>query len=202
MVQELKNKGADLRLVDNNGHNAWQIALAKIFVNPHFAKQKLGALDPLINVGELDLQVEKKLIKLDKSRTEFLLVNLMLSILEPDFCIMRKRDLFKKKVVFWVSDLYKTIQIFPEVLVKEFRKKRSYIASILAKNEVNSNNPYNRKLFLRARRGMYILNPALKIKQGDRWLNVYELLNFKQTGDFYQEIFDIKLRINQGGLCS
>jgi hypothetical protein len=190
-------------LVDNNGHNAWQIALAKVLVEPHFAKQKLGALDPLINVGELDLQVEKKLIKIDKLRMEFLLVNIMLSILEPDFCIMRREgNLFKKKVIFLVSELHKIIQIFPEIVVKEFRKKRSYIASILAKNELNSNNPYNRKLFLRVRRGIYILNPALKIKQGDRWLNVYELLNFKKTSEFYQEIFNIKLPIHYEVLCN
>ena len=38
---------------------------------------------------------------------------------------------------------------FPDALVPARRKQRAYISSILAKNEVHRDDPYNRKLFRR-----------------------------------------------------
>ena len=84
LVKELSNKGADINLVDNNGHNAWQIALNKALSDRLFAKNKLGSLEPLLNSGELDLQVDAKLVKLGKWHMEFFLVNAMMAVIEPN----------------------------------------------------------------------------------------------------------------------
>jgi UvrD-like helicase C-terminal domain len=48
-------------------------------------------------------------------------------------------------------------------LLPEYRRKRAYINSILSKNEIQSTNFYARPLFKRIERGVYILNPDLKI---------------------------------------
>ncbi|WP_200196550.1 hypothetical protein [Halorhodospira abdelmalekii] len=49
------------------------------------------------------------------------------------------------------------------------RKRREYISSILSKNEVSRDGPYNRRLFLRLQRGHDLVNPQLKIKLGEEW---------------------------------
>ncbi len=51
----------------------------------------------------------------------------------------------------------------PSSILPDYRKKRQYINSILAKNEIDSNNPYNKKLFVRRSRGCYDLNPDVTI---------------------------------------
>jgi len=61
-------------------------------------------------------------------------------------------------------------------LVPERRKKRSYISSILAKNEVTREGPYNRKLFLRIGHGQYLPNPRLALRVAGEWRTLYELL--------------------------
>lgn len=58
-----------------------------------------------------------------------------------------------------------------------YRKKRPYLSSILAKNEVSRSDPYNRKLFLRIRTGHYVLHPDLAIRIAGDWKNVYALFN-------------------------
>ena len=51
----------------------------------------------------------------------------------------------------------------PSSILPDYRRKRQYVNSILAKNEIGSNNPYNKKLFIRRHRGCYDLNPELKL---------------------------------------
>ena len=54
----------------------------------------------------------------------------------------------------------------PNDILPEFRRQRQYVNSILAKNEIDRNDPYNRKLFKRTTRGVYQLNPDLEIIVG------------------------------------
>jgi len=63
----------------------------------------------------------------------------------------------------------------------ERRKKRAYISSILAKNEISREHAYNRKLFYRIARGYYILNPQMAIKIENEWVNIYQLLNLEEV---------------------
>jgi len=73
------------------------------------------------------------------------------------------------------ADLEKVISPYPEDIMPDYRKKRNYISSLLAKNEIDSNNPYNNGLFLRVERGYYCLNPNLSVWVEDKWVNIYEL---------------------------
>ena len=80
------------------------------------------------------------------------------------------------------GDFVEALEPFPEALVPKRRKQRAYLSSILAKNEVNREGPYNRKLFYRIRRGHYILNPQLRIRVGGEWQGIYELLDLERIG--------------------
>jgi superfamily I DNA/RNA helicase len=62
-----------------------------------------------------------------------------------------------------MDDFINYIYFMPSSILADYRKKRQYVNSILAKNEIDSNNYYNKKLFVRRSRGCYDLNPKLKI---------------------------------------
>ncbi|KOR31086.1 hypothetical protein TI04_02630 [Achromatium sp. WMS2] len=66
--------------------------------------------------------------------------------------------------------------------VPKRRKKRSYISSILSKNEVFRDGPYNRQLFLRISRVKYIINPKVAVRIAGEWHNIYDLLLAQRLG--------------------
>ncbi len=68
------------------------------------------------------------------------------------------------------------LEHFPESIVPARRKKCPYISSILSKNEINRDAPYNRKLFQRWKLGQYLFNPQLSLRIEGEWRRVYELL--------------------------
>ena len=74
------------------------------------------------------------------------------------------------------GDFADVLAHFPESVVPARRKKRAYISSILSKNEVSREGPYNRKLFLRINHGQYLLNPRLALRVEGDWRRIYELL--------------------------
>jgi len=71
-----------------------------------------------------------------------------------------------------IDDIVDNIQHFSETVIPQYRKKREYLLSLLAKHEVDSNNPYNKKIFKRIDRGSYLLNPGLQIQYDEKWISV------------------------------
>jgi hypothetical protein len=74
-------------------------------------------------------------------------------------------------------DFAMVLEHFPESVVPARRKQRAYLSSILSKNEVSKEGPYNRKLFLRVRHGQYLINPQLALRVEGEWCRIYELLS-------------------------
>jgi len=62
-----------------------------------------------------------------------------------------------------LNDFIDFFEKMPTTILAKYRKKRSYISSILSNNEIDRVFIYNKKLFRREKRGHYILNPELKI---------------------------------------
>lgn len=173
LVKELLEKGANPYLTDNLGRNAFQIALQKALLDKRFAQHKLASLSACLLPNNLSLQIDDKLIKIDVHRMEFFLVNAMIAAAHHQQAKYHPSGSFK------VDDFLVPLQHFPETLMPEKRKQRSYISSILAKNEIHRQDIYNRKLFLRIKQGHYVLNPHLKIKVNEAWVNIYQLLNLE-----------------------
>lgn len=175
LVRQLMIKGANAFLVDNLGRNAFQIALHRALVDKRFAQYKLVSLYQCLLPDNISLQVESKLIKIDVQRMEFFLINAMIAIAH------QKRRRHHSMNVFRVDDFLLPLANFPEIIMPEKRKRRAYISSILAKNEIHRQDIYNRKLFMRVRHGYYILNPDLLIMVNDKWENLYHLLGLEQS---------------------
>ena len=83
---------------------------------------------------------------------------------------------------FSSGDFVEVLHHFPDTLVPARRKQRAYISSILSKNEVDRDDPYNRKLFRRLKHGHYIINPQLAVWVEGAWRNMYDLLSLDALG--------------------
>jgi len=68
------------------------------------------------------------------------------------------------KGVFTMDDVMKFVECIPEEILPAYRKQRSYVNSVLASHEADRDNPYNKRLFKRAKRGCYIVNAMLDYK--------------------------------------
>ncbi len=68
-----------------------------------------------------------------------------------------------KEIGISLDDFIDFFEKMPTIILAKYRKKRSYISSILSNNEIDRVFIYNKKLFRRVKRGHYILNPELKI---------------------------------------
>ena len=89
-----------------------------------------------------------------------------------------------------MDDVINATASFPYLILPQYRKKRNYLNAILSKNEIDRNDPYNKKLFLRLFRGTYVLNLDLEILvDEDSWMNVYDIMMIpKMTRERNQEI--------------
>lgn len=67
----------------------------------------------------------------------------------------------RKAGVFNMDTIMNFISCMPDSLLPAYRKQRSYVNSILAMHEVDRDTSYNKRLFVRVRRGCYIINPNL-----------------------------------------
>ncbi|MGR8981439.1 MAG: ankyrin repeat domain-containing protein [Gammaproteobacteria bacterium] len=173
VVKALIDQGADTEQVDSNGLTAFQIALAQADRNDSYAKKKLAGIYELLEPTSMSIQVDHRLIKLDKTGMEFFLLNLMIALF---YRVMPEKMIYRLEG-FTTQDFIDAIEHMPHGILPERRKQRAYLSSILSKNEVEKDDKYNRKLFYRVRRGAYIFNPNLAIRVEGEWVNIYDLLN-------------------------
>ena len=62
-------------------------------------------------------------------------------------------------------------------IIPDYRRNRAYLSGILAKNEVNREDKYNKKLFVRLKTGMYLPNPLLALLIDEEWVNIYDMID-------------------------
>ncbi len=173
LVETLLDRDADTGLVDGNGLNAFQIALERSCVDERFARVKLPGVFERLAPASLDVQIDGRLVKLDRRLMEYLMFCIAMALFYQrlgENWVLRQRLLS-------AVDFADVLDHFPEAVVPTRRKKRAYISSILSKNEVSRQGPYNRKLFLRVRHGQYLINPRLALRVEDDWRPIYELLS-------------------------
>jgi hypothetical protein len=173
LVEALLDREADTGLVDGNGLNAFQIALERACADDRFARARLPAVFERLAPASLDIQVDERLIKLDRRITEYL----MLSVAMVLFYQRLGENWVTHGKLLAAADFAEVLAHFPESVVPARRKRRQYLSSILSKNEASRQDPYNRKLFVRVRHGQYLLNPALALRVEGEWRSIYEVLS-------------------------
>jgi hypothetical protein len=64
---------------------------------------------------------------------------------------------------FDMKDMEQFAAMIPDEVLPPYRKKRSYINSVMAMNEIEKDSPYCKSTFVRIERGWYVLNQQIKI---------------------------------------
>ena len=177
LVAALIDSGANAELTANNGFNALHMALEMGFYNEKYVSAKLSAVYPLLEPDSLSLQIEGRLVKLDKHLMALTLLNIMFVMFYRFF-----GGEIGQGCGFTAKAIAVLVEKLPDSVLSKKRKRQAYISSVLSSNEVNRDFKYNRKLFKRIKYGHYMINPGLKLRQGEDWISVYQLLKPEDLG--------------------
>jgi len=177
IINMLIKYSANPSITDNLGRNPFQIALFRAYGSNNFIP-KLERLYDGIVAEYIKVQVNGKMIKIINRKIEFFFLNFFIAV---------QKSIFEKKAKppylcgFTAPELVKWFNAYPEKILPDFRKKRAYISANLSKNEIDSTNPWNRKIFLRVEKGVYALNPELEIYADEKWINVYDIMKMQKV---------------------
>jgi hypothetical protein len=169
ILKSLLALGANVNAVDNYYRNALQLSMQQAFLNESYAKTKIGITYPILVTDSVKIKVNNRLIKIGNHSMEYFLLNCMLASL-------RHKILNTTLPAYDVDSIMITAQHFPATVLSDRRKVRQYVSSILSKNEIDRKDPYNRMLFVRIQRGLYLPNPKMEIAIGDIWMNAYDMM--------------------------
>ena len=184
VVKKLLYLGADTEKVDNNGLNAFQIALAQMYRNETYSKNKLINIYELLKPSSINIKVDGHLIKIDNRKMEFLMLNLMIALFYRKI-ISKPADVMITQLFFNTQYFISTMEHLPDSIFPVRRRQRNYVSNILAKNTINVDDKKSYKLFYRVRHGNYIFNPNLIIKVEKKWINIYDLLSIDKLSMHY-----------------
>ena len=169
----LLEQGAQLDVTDNLGLSPFLMALQQAHTNDKFLKSRLPGLYSKLQPDSVKVKVDNHLVKISARSAEFFLLHNF--IVTYTMIVMNKKDLEDRG--FSMDNVEDICKKFPDTILPAYRKKRQYLNSILSKNEIERDDPYNKKLFLRIYRGVYVLNPELEILVAeDQWMNVYDMM--------------------------
>ena len=119
-----------------------------------------------LQYSHIKYTIEKRMMKIYPNSMEYFLMTYLIALNEKMNIDSKEESHEMERRVnncLDISNFLYYISILPSFLLADYRKNRAYVNAILAKNEINSNNMYNKKLFIRIKRGCYALNPELKI---------------------------------------
>ena len=178
LVQALLAKGADTGLCDEFGHTAWLHAVSRAMEEPGFAATGLAALCDALAPAVLDVQTDGRLVRLERHQGEYWVLTLMLAGLKTQWsaCVLRNHAPWKCGDGFFADQLHDVLARLPPHLWSDKRRKRNYVNQVLARGELDSSYRPARQLFTRSRHGHYLPNPALLLRRGDGWCEVYGAL--------------------------
>ncbi len=129
-----------------------------------YDREKLNLKDlqkiyPKLTSPYIKIQTEDKIIKINNNLMEYFLVNYMKAVIGDIVEINTPVSLRGMKM----DDFMILIEEMPDNILPQYRRKRQYVNSVLAKNEISRDGLYNRFLFKRVSRGCYNFNPKMTI---------------------------------------
>jgi len=122
------------------------------------ALTELGVLWELLAPPSFDVKVEDRLVQIGREQGEFIVFHLMLERLWTSAAIRRPA-----LVGIGTSEMMSYVERLPEVVMRDYRRKRPYLSAMLSKNEAKSTSPGGRRLFERRAHGRYVFNSAASL---------------------------------------
>jgi len=175
LLEALLERGAELYSVDQYGRTALHLALQRALINPQYAKQCLPNIYPLVAPASLDVQTQERLRRLDRRQPEYLLLQTMIALTHDQHVGLH----VKFAQVFDTAALMDAWAKLPDAIVAPHQRKRSYISSVLSRNEILSSYANNRALFFRVRHGGYAIHPGVQLRYSTQmpWESAVQKLN-------------------------
>ena len=192
-ISFLLDLGVEPNVEDNNGRNPYRLLLNKI-INNISINSDYSSVVPKLITDHVSLKIENKLVKVLNNKGEYFLLNFLMN--EQDSLIDLGYGKRNEYCGFSAPNLVDSFDVYTEAILWSYRKKRTYISSILSKNEIDGTNPYNLKIFKRVDRGEYVLNPDMAILSKDKWVNIYDFANIKKI-KFHTEQEKLEIKNQQ-----
>lgn len=179
LVDGLLARGASRTARDPHGLQAMHHALRAAENDEAFAKTRLAAMWDRLAPESFDVKVGDRLVQIGREQGEYIVFQLMLLRLWMSECTRSG-----VMVGIGTTHLLGLLDRLPENVIRDFRRKRQYLSSMLSKNESGSTSPYSRRLFLRRRHGHYVFNPDLSVwspagGDGGAWVPVEQMVGLK-----------------------
>jgi hypothetical protein len=152
--------------------------VSRAIEEPAFAKNSLAGVFERLAPAVIDVQVDGRLIRIERHQGEYWVLTLMLAGLKTQwsYCTVRAAPPWKFGEGYFAEQLHQVLEGLAPRLWKEKRRKRSYVNQVLARAEVDSGYKPARKLWARTRNGHYLPNPGMLLRTGEGWAPVYETL--------------------------
>jgi len=116
-------------------------------------------LYPKLMLPAIKVKTKNRMIKIGSNLMEYFLLNYINAVFES---VIEEKEVYEPRGMT-MDDFMLTIEFMPNYILPDYRRKRQYVNSVLAKNEINGNSPYNRFLFKRIQRGVYVLSPNMQL---------------------------------------
>ncbi len=187
LAEALLARGANPETSDHYGHNAAMYALNRALQDATYAKTSFATIYELVAPAFVDVQVDERLVRLYPHMGEFYIFLAMLAGLKTlGSSVSDEKSFHKRRKGFFVDHLQRNMEFFPENVVREERRKRSYFNHVLARAELSSTYTPARKLWRRVATGYYLPNPNLKLRVRENheevWKPLGEVLNVSRLG--------------------
>jgi hypothetical protein len=196
LIDALLQRGANPDTEDDFGQSAWQQAVNRAIEEPAFAKSELAAVFDRLAPAVIDVQVEGRLVRIERHQGEYWVLTLMLAGLKTQWsqCAARTLPNWKFGEGYFAEQLHQVLEHLPAYLWNDKRRKRSYLNQVLARAEVDSSYRPARRLWARTRNGHYLPNPELQLRHGEGWRPVYEALSLDwvDRGTGSDEMFSLR----------
>ncbi len=178
LVEALVHRGADLTVRDHVGRQALHWLLRAYFGLMLPDLTKLGELYELVAPAAFDVLHDGRVYQIGREMGEYFPFQFMVA-LYPELMWSRTRvhDTVRAELVE-----AEDIQALPPAVLRDARKTRTYLSSVLARAEVLSKYTPSRKLWYRENIGDYMLNVELELRvpvpgKEPAWQKLREILN-------------------------
>ncbi len=183
LVEALLDRGASLQATDHLGHSAVHWVVRRALRDPEYAQQSLGPLYDLLAPPSFDVQVDGRLVQVGRELGEYFLFLALCAHFDRKYASYGRAEGFNAAEL--CDDGFTR---FPDIVVRESRRKRTYVNHVLARSEASSSYATSRRLWVRERQGHYVPNPAVSLRVllgagEDRWVPLLEVLNLKLVED-------------------
>ncbi len=161
LTEALLEEGANV----NNTDRLNRTALQHLLLGYDRRQVKLHLLTkwyPRLSPAAARNRYGDRLYIISRKSMEYFLLNLI-NALRAD--VYGPEDPLTKQCLL-MDDFMEIISEMPPAVLADYRRRRQYVNGILAKNERDRDDPYNKKLFLRRSRGCYDLLPESEVSWG------------------------------------